>query len=143
MTRFCAKLMLHGLDVGLDRAGRLDRLEDGNQIARPDPKRVQSINNLLEGNPFGDERQLLAVLLHADAGARHQAGLPASERSRLADLRGLADCSGLPCATATVETRTSRPMTMTPERSSITIRAPRSGATWSCSISVSKAMTLP
>src|SRR5215469_13773478 len=49
----------------------------------------------------------------------------------------------LPCATATVETRTSRPMTITPERSSIMIRAPRSGTTWSCSISVSKAMTLP
>jgi len=31
---------LHGLDVGLDRAGGLDRLEDGNQVARPDPERV-------------------------------------------------------------------------------------------------------
>ncbi len=33
----------------------------------------------------------------------------------------------LPCATATVETRTSRPMTMTPERSSITILAVAQG----------------
>src|SRR5215475_8828196 len=49
----------------------------------------------------------------------------------------------LPCATATVETRTSRPMTITPERSSITIRAARSGSTCSCSISVRKATTLP
>ena len=34
----------------------------------------------------------------------------------------------LPCATATVETRTSRPITMMPERSSITILAGRSGS---------------
>ena len=47
----------------------------------------------------------------------------------------------LPCATATVDTRTSRPMTMTPERSSITILAARSGSTCNCSISVSIATT--
>ena len=44
----------------------------------------------------------------------------------------------LPCATATVDTRTSRPITTTPERSSMTIRAGRSGSTCSCSISVRK-----
>ena len=49
----------------------------------------------------------------------------------------------LPCATATVETRTSRPITMMPERSSITILAGRSGSICSCSISVSSATTLP
>ena len=49
----------------------------------------------------------------------------------------------LPCATATVETRTSRPITMMPERSSITILAARSGSICSCSISVSSATTLP
>src|SRR5450755_4238253 len=49
----------------------------------------------------------------------------------------------LPCATATVATRTSRPITMMPERSSITILAARSGSTCSCSISVRKATTLP
>ena len=49
----------------------------------------------------------------------------------------------LPCATATMETRTSRPMTMMPERSSITILAAWSGSTWNCSISVSSEMTLP
>src|SRR5271163_3969141 len=47
----------------------------------------------------------------------------------------------LPCATATVETRTSRPMTMTPERSSMTILAAISGSTCNCSISVSIATT--
>src|SRR5437868_10450855 len=41
----------------------------------------------------------------------------------------------LPCATATVATRTSRPITMMPERSSMTILAPRSGSTCNCSIS--------
>ena len=49
----------------------------------------------------------------------------------------------LPCATATMETRTSRPITMMPERSSMTILAGRSGSTCSCSISVSSATTLP
>ena len=49
----------------------------------------------------------------------------------------------LPCATATVETRTSLPMTMMPERSSITILAGESGSKRSCSISVSKETTLP
>src|SRR6476661_2481115 len=49
----------------------------------------------------------------------------------------------LPCATATIETRTSRPMTMMPERSSITILAGRSGSTCSCSISVNSEITLP
>src|SRR3979411_239090 len=49
----------------------------------------------------------------------------------------------LPCATATVATRTSRPITMMPERSSITILAARSGSTCNCSISVRKATTLP
>src|SRR5882724_2790867 len=49
----------------------------------------------------------------------------------------------LPCATATVATRTSRPMTMMPERSSMTILAARSGSTCNCSISVRKATTLP
>src|SRR6202048_1264135 len=42
----------------------------------------------------------------------------------------------LPCATASVATRTSRPITMMPERSSITILAARSGSTCNCSISV-------
>src|SRR6202044_3309876 len=45
----------------------------------------------------------------------------------------------LPWATATVATRTSRPITMMPERSSITILAARSGSTCNCSISVRKA----
>src|SRR5712672_3276657 len=49
----------------------------------------------------------------------------------------------LPCATATVATRTSRPITMMPERSSIMILAARSGSTCNCSISVRKATTLP
>ena len=44
-----------------------------------------------------------------------------------------------PCATATVDTRTSRPMTMMPERSSMTIFAASSGSTCSCSISVNMA----
>src|SRR3984957_4167243 len=49
----------------------------------------------------------------------------------------------LPCATATVATRTSRPITMMPLRSSMMILAARSGSTCSCSISVRKATTLP
>src|SRR3984885_2640678 len=49
----------------------------------------------------------------------------------------------LPWATATVATRTSRPITMMPERSSMMILAARSGSTCNCSISVRKATTLP
>ena len=49
----------------------------------------------------------------------------------------------LPCAIATVETRTSRPMTMMPERSSTTTRAVWSGSTCSCSTSVRRRIMLP
>ena len=44
---------------------------------------------------------------------------------------------------ATVETRTSRPITMMPERSSTTTRAVWSGSTFSCSISVTRRIILP
>ena len=49
----------------------------------------------------------------------------------------------LPCAIATVETRTSRPMTMMPERSSTTTRAVWSGSTFNCSTSVISRIMLP
>src|ERR1700704_1171273 len=49
----------------------------------------------------------------------------------------------LPCATATVDTRTSRPITMMPERSAMMTLAARSGSICSCSTSVSSAITLP
>src|SRR6476661_2328805 len=49
----------------------------------------------------------------------------------------------LPCATATIDTRTSRPITIMPERSSITILAARSGSICNCSISVRSDTTLP
>src|SRR5262249_38049866 len=48
----------------------------------------------------------------------------------------------LPWATATVETRTSRPITMMPERSSMMILPARSGSICNCSISVSSETTL-
>src|SRR5262245_5889508 len=64
------------------------------------------------------------------------AGWLTSGRSEMVTVR-------LPCATATVDTRTSRPMTIMPERSSITILPARSGSICSCSISVSSDTTLP
>ncbi len=38
----------HHLDVGLDRAGGLDRLQDADQVARADAKPVEAVDELLQ-----------------------------------------------------------------------------------------------
>ena len=38
----------HHLDVGLDGAGGLDRLQDGDQIARADAERIEAVDQLLQ-----------------------------------------------------------------------------------------------
>src|SRR3954471_15073168 len=42
----------HHLDFGLDRAGRLDRLQDRDQIARADAERVEAVDELLQRHAF-------------------------------------------------------------------------------------------
>ena len=39
----------HHLDFSLERAGRLDRLKNGNQVAWPDTEGVQPVDELLQG----------------------------------------------------------------------------------------------
>src|SRR5712691_10769743 len=84
----------HHLDVGLDRAGGLDRLEDRDHVARPDAERIEAVDQLLQRHAFAHQGELAALLLDADAGARHHPGLAARERRRLAHLRRLADGDG-------------------------------------------------
>ena len=38
----------HHLDVGLDRAGGLDRLQDADQVARADAEPVEAVDQLLQ-----------------------------------------------------------------------------------------------
>src|SRR5262245_32701724 len=67
----------HHLDISLDGAHSLDRLQDGNHVARADAERIEPVHHLLQRHAFVDERELLAVLLHAHPGARHDPGLAA------------------------------------------------------------------
>src|SRR5262245_34097035 len=77
----------HHLDVGLDGAGGLDRLQDRDHVERSDAERIEPVDELLQRYAFLDHRELLAVLLHSDTGARHDDGAAARERGRLAHLR--------------------------------------------------------
>src|ERR1700731_3882753 len=81
----------HHLDVGLDGAGRFDGLQDRDQVARPEPERIQAVNQLLQRDALADHRELLAVLLDADPRARHDLRPALGERCRLAYLRRLRD----------------------------------------------------
>src|SRR5262245_50779344 len=84
----------HHLDIGLDSAGGLDRLQDRDHVERADAERVESVDQLLQRHAFLDQRELLAVLLHADLGTRHHHGAAARERRRLAHLRGFGHRDG-------------------------------------------------
>src|SRR5262249_37020034 len=81
--------ILHHLDLGLDRARRLDRLQDRDHVERPDAERIEAVDQLLQRHALLHHRELPGVLLDADTGARNDDGAAARERRRLADLRGL------------------------------------------------------
>src|SRR6516162_7994112 len=64
----------HHLDVGLDGAVGLHRLQDGDHVEHADAERVEGIDQLLQRHALVDDGELLAVLLHADLGARNHHG---------------------------------------------------------------------
>ena len=68
----------HHLDIGLDGAGGLDRLQDGDEIARTDAERIEPVDQLLQRHAFLDHGEPLAVLGDADARARRHHGLAAA-----------------------------------------------------------------
>src|SRR5690606_18596233 len=112
-------------------------------VARPDAERVEAIDEILKPHAFFEDRQLFAaVLVDLDIGARHDNRLATlGEGGWLGDLRCLVMRTvRLPCAMATVSTRTSLPITIMPDCSSMTTRAVWSGRTGSCSISASNSI---
>src|SRR5256885_15408617 len=78
-------IISHHLDVGLDRAGGLDRLQDADQVARADAKPVEAVDQLLQRDAVLDEGEFLAVLGDPDAGARRHDRSSARQRIGLAD----------------------------------------------------------
>ena len=50
------------LDFGLQRARRLDRLQDGDDVARADAQRVQPVDQLLQATPSCSTAILLPLL---------------------------------------------------------------------------------
>src|SRR5262245_12063749 len=56
--------ILHHLDVGLDGAGGLDRLQDRDHVERANAECVEPVDQLLQRHAFLDHCELLAVLLH-------------------------------------------------------------------------------
>src|SRR5215471_19102074 len=67
----------HHLDVGLDGAIGLHRLQDGDHVEHADAERVERVDQLLQRHAFVHDGELLAVLLHADLGARNHHGAAA------------------------------------------------------------------
>src|SRR5262249_2534876 len=84
----------HHLDVGLDRAGGLDRLQDRDHVERPDAQRVEPVDQLLQRYALPHHGELPAIFLHAHARARGDDGAAAGERRRLAHLRRFGDRDG-------------------------------------------------
>src|ERR1700736_1415267 len=77
----------HHLDVGLDRARGLDRLQDPDQVAGTDAEPVEAVDQLLQRYAVFHQRLFLAVFGDADAGARRHHGSSARQRIGLAHLR--------------------------------------------------------
>src|SRR6266436_6491125 len=84
----------HHLDVGLDRAGGLDRLQDADQIAGADAEPVEAVDELLQRYAVFHQRELLAVFGHPDPRVRRHRGSSARQRIGLADLRALGNRDG-------------------------------------------------
>ena len=57
----------------------------------PMPSEFKTVHQLLQRHAVANERELVAVLLHADLGARRRHGAAARERCRLRDLRAFRD----------------------------------------------------
>src|ERR1700734_871042 len=76
----------HHLDVGLDRAGGLDRLQNADQVARADAEPIEAVDELLQRDAVFYQREFLAVLGNPDTGVRRHHGSSARQRTGLADL---------------------------------------------------------
>src|ERR1700733_8977261 len=84
------------LQVRLQRAGGLDRLQDTDHVPRSDAQRVQAGDQITQGDARGQDSQLLVVLVvDIDPGSRNSRGCPGSgEGVRLTDLRRLGYSDG-------------------------------------------------
>ena len=127
----CGRSSAH-LQIGLQRAGRLDRLQDADQVARPDAERVQARHQVAQASrcPAG---------CRACGRAGRPPGSACAARRRCWPLENgpgwltsgvsVTRMVRLPWAIATVLIRTLAPMTMVPLASSITTMAGLSGST--------------
>ena len=69
--------------VGLQRAGGLDRLQDADQVARADAERVQAGHQVAQRHAALQDAELAVVLVvDLDLGARHDDGGAVGERRR-------------------------------------------------------------
>src|SRR5258708_29998746 len=84
----------HHHDVGLDRAGGLDRLQDADQVAWPDAEAIEAVDELLQRDAVFHDREFLAVFGDADAAAWRYHGSAARQRIGLADLRAFRNSHG-------------------------------------------------
>src|SRR5258708_32869055 len=84
----------HHLDVGLDRAGGLDRLQDADQVARADAEAVEAVDELLQRDAVFHDRKFLAILGDRDARAWRHYRPSARQRVGLADLRAFRNRHG-------------------------------------------------
>src|ERR1700722_4907968 len=78
------------LKIGLQRARRLDRLQNRNQIARPYPQRIERGNEIAERYAARQDAKLAIMLIvNLDLSPLYGCGGAVGQRSRLADLRRL------------------------------------------------------
>src|SRR5258707_7689866 len=84
----------HHLDVGLDRAGGLDRLQDADQVAGADAEPVEAVDELLQRYAVLHQREFLAVFGHPDPRIRRHRGAAARQWIGLADLPALGNRDG-------------------------------------------------
>ena len=132
------------LDIGLKRARGLDRLQDRDDVARTDAQRVQAVDQVLQADAFAAARPSCCPCRRrpGSACAARPVVVPSAEgHGWLTSGVSLTLMVRLPCAMATVEMRTSEPITMTPDCSSMTTFAGSSGSTFSCSMSVRRPTT--
>src|SRR5690349_9844655 len=61
------------------------RLQDRDQVARPNAHRVEPVNNLLQRYAFAYDKYFLSILLDSDTGPRHHARSSTREGQRLTD----------------------------------------------------------
>ena len=118
------------MTIGLQRARRLDRLQDRDDSRWLQADLVQTTHQALQIHAAQD-RDLRARLVDVDECLRDHDRLAALENGEGWETTGgsVTRTVRLPCVTATVDICTSRPITTVPVRSLMTTRAGVSGST--------------